>query len=135
MAMATRIHSTRSNRRGRLGSAPLIAAAIVVVGFAVLVAASVSPPDRSVFDASLPNPMVGMARTAPGEVSGEVQLAGLEIAGVEVAMGDLALGVTYVPLLQLRLDERPVDIDELITPADHGELLAVLERSVVASGP
>jgi hypothetical protein len=97
MAMATRIHSTRSNRRSRLGPAPLIAAAIVVVGFAVLVAASVSPSDRNVFDASLPNPMGGMARTAPGEVSGEVQLAGLEIAGAEVVMGEVALGVTYVP--------------------------------------
>jgi hypothetical protein len=87
----------RADRRGRFGSAPLLAAAIVVVGLAVLVAASVSPPDRNVFDASLPNPMGGMARTAPGEVTGEVQLAGLEIAGTEVAMGDLALGVTYVP--------------------------------------
>jgi hypothetical protein len=27
-----------------------------------------------------------------------------------------------------------VDLDELITPADHDELIAVLERSVVASG-
>jgi hypothetical protein len=26
-----------------------------------------------------------------------------------------------------------VDLDELITPADHDELIAVLERSVVAS--
>jgi hypothetical protein len=95
--MTPRTHSIRSNRRGRFGSAPLIAAAIVVVGFAVLVAASVSPPDRSVFDASLPNPMGGLARTAPGEVTGEVRLAGLQIAGAEVAMGDLALGVTYVP--------------------------------------
>jgi hypothetical protein len=29
---------------------------------------------------------------------------------------------------------RPVDLDELFIPADHDELLAVLERSVVASG-
>jgi hypothetical protein len=36
--------------------------------------------------------------------------------------------------LRLRLDDRPVDLDELITPADHDELIAVLERSVVASG-
>ena len=68
-------HPISSDRRGRFGSAPLIAAAIVVVGFAVLVAMSVTPPDRSVFDATLPNPMGGMARTAPGEVTGEVQLA------------------------------------------------------------
>jgi hypothetical protein len=97
MAMATRIHSTRPNRRGRLGSAPRIAAVIAFVGSAVIVAASITPTDRAVFAASLPNPMGGMARTAPGEVSGEVQLAGLQVAGAEVAMGDLALGVTYVP--------------------------------------
>jgi hypothetical protein len=36
-------------------------------------------------------------------------------------------------LLRLCLDGRPVDHDELITPADHDELTAVLERSVVAS--
>ncbi len=37
-------------------------------------------------------------------------------------------------LLRLRLDDRPVDLDQSITPADHDELVAVLERSVVASG-
>lgn len=37
-------------------------------------------------------------------------------------------------LLRLRLDDRPVDLDELITPAEHDELIAVLERSVFASG-
>jgi hypothetical protein len=52
---------------------------VAFVGFAVLVAASITPPERNVFDASLPNPMGGLARTAPGEVSGEVELAGLEI--------------------------------------------------------
>lgn len=36
-------------------------------------------------------------------------------------------------LLRLRLDDRPVELDERIAPADHGELVAVLERSVVAS--
>jgi hypothetical protein len=36
-------------------------------------------------------------------------------------------------LMRLRLDDRLVDLDELITPADHDELIAVLERSVVAS--
>jgi hypothetical protein len=52
--------------------------------------------------------------------------AELLIAAAEEAIG---LG-----LLRLRLDDRPVALDELITPADHGELIAVLERSVVASG-
>lgn len=88
---------TRSSRPGGFGSAPLIAAVVAVVGFAVLVAASVTPTDRGVFDASLPNPMGGLARTAPGEVTGKVQLAGLHIVGAEVAMGEVALGVTYVP--------------------------------------
>ena len=40
---------------------------------------------------------------------------------------------TRVGLLHLRVDGRPVDLDELITPADHGELVAILERSIVAS--
>jgi hypothetical protein len=51
--------------------------------------------------------------------------AELLIAAAEEAIG---LG-----LLQLRLDDRPVGPDELLTPADHDELIAVLERSVVAS--
>jgi hypothetical protein len=51
--------------------------------------------------------------------------AELLIAAAEEATG---LG-----LLRLRLDGRPVDLDELITLADHGELVAILERSVVAS--
>jgi hypothetical protein len=101
-----------ASRRGRLGSAPLIVAGIAFVGFAVLVAASITPTDRSVFDASLPNPMGGMARTAPGEATGAVQLAGLEIAGAEIAMGDIALGVTYVPGWQVT---NPTDREVVFT--------------------
>lgn len=95
--MTRTTHPTRADRRGRLGSTPLIAAVVAVVVFAVLVAAALSPPDRIALEESLPNPMGGITRTAPGEVSGEVQLAGLQIAGVEVAMGEVALEVTYVP--------------------------------------
>jgi hypothetical protein len=40
---------------------------------------------------------------------------------------------TVLGLLRLRLDGRPVDLDERITLADNGELVAILERSVVAS--
>jgi hypothetical protein len=40
---------------------------------------------------------------------------------------------TRLGLLRLRVDGRPVDLDEIITPADHGELAATLERSIVAS--
>jgi hypothetical protein len=36
-------------------------------------------------------------------------------------------------IVQLLLDDRPVDLDEVIAPADHEELVAVLERGVVAS--
>lgn len=35
-------------------------------------------------------------------------------------------------LLRLRVDGRPVDLDEVLTPAEHGELVAILERSIVA---
>ncbi len=52
-------------------------------------------------------------------------VAQLLIAAAEEAAG---LG-----LLRLRLDDRPVALDELIAPADHDELIAVLDRSVVAS--
>lgn len=51
--------------------------------------------------------------------------AELLIAAAEAAVG---LG-----LLLLRLDEQPVGLDEVIVTADHDELVAVLQRSVVAS--
>jgi hypothetical protein len=52
--------------------------------------------------------------------------AELLIAAAEEAIG---LG-----LVRLRLDDRSVEPDELITPAEHDALIALLERSVVASG-
>jgi hypothetical protein len=88
---------TRATRRRRSVSGTSTGAVIAVVVFAALVAAALTPPDRITQEPSLPNPMGGIARTATGELSGEVQLAGLRIAGTEVAMGDVALGVTYVP--------------------------------------
>ncbi len=39
---------------------------------------------------------------------------------------------TRLGLLQLRVDGRPVELDEVIIPAAHGELAAILERSIVA---
>jgi hypothetical protein len=90
-------HRIRTARSDRSGSAARIVALLAVVGFAALLAAAVTPTDRSLSDASLPNPMGGTARTAPGEASGEVRFGGLQVAGAEVAMGDLALEVTYVP--------------------------------------
>jgi hypothetical protein len=75
-------------------------AAIVVGVFAVggiVTGIALSGGEEAVFDDSLPNPMGGPARTAPGEASGTASFAGLQIDDVEIAMGDIALGVTYVP--------------------------------------
>ena len=76
---------------------PRLAAWLGVVVLAVLVAVAASTGDDTSPDTSLPNPMGGQALTAPGGVSGEAELAGLQIVGTEVDMGDVALGVTYVP--------------------------------------
>jgi hypothetical protein len=144
--MTRPIQPTRASQRGRtVGSVPLVVAILGVIGLAVLVAAFVTPPDRSVFDASLPNPMGGMARTAPGEASGQLQLAGLEIAGAEVAMGDIALGVTYVPGWEVT---NPTDRDVIFTAGQpqvlegccpgpiyvDGELTQADQRFTVPSG-
>jgi hypothetical protein len=71
-----------------------------VVGAFLLFAlayAFLQPGDPSPYDDTLPNPMGGPARTAPGELSGSASLGGLEIEDTEVAMGRVGLGVTYVP--------------------------------------
>lgn len=77
----------------------MIAIGVLVAGFLLyaVVATFTEPAEPSSFDASLPNPMGGPARTAPGTVSGDLVLAGLEVRGSEVQMGDVALGITYVP--------------------------------------
>jgi hypothetical protein len=77
----------------------MIAVGVLVAGFLLyaVVATFTEPAEPASFDASLPNPMGGPARTAPGEVSGELSLAGLEVRGSEVQMGDVGLGITYVP--------------------------------------
>lgn len=96
--MARATSPIRADRRARTrGRLPLVLAAVLAVGFSVLVAVSVTTADRSAFDDALPNPMGGAARTAPGEATGELELAGLRIGGAEVAMGEIGLGVTYVP--------------------------------------
>lgn len=81
----------------------LIAAFLV---FASVVA--LGTPSGSPFDDSLPNPMDGPARTAPGDATGEASLSGLQIAGADVQMGDVALGVTYVPGWEV---SNPTDTD------------------------
>ena len=76
----------------------LVAAGVLIAAFLIYaLAMSFSAPRESRFDDTLPNPMGGPARTAPGEATGEAVLAGLTIDGAEVAMGEVALGVTYVP--------------------------------------
>jgi hypothetical protein len=81
----------------------IVAALIVTFAVASLIAGLAMPDaEQAVFDPTLPNPMGGAARTAPGEVAGEVTLAGLQVADVEVEMGDVALGVTYVPGWEIR---------------------------------
>ena len=76
----------------------LAAAGVSIAAFLVYaLVVSFATPRESRFDDTLPNPMGGPAHTAPGEATGEADLAGLTIAGVDVAMGEVALGVTYVP--------------------------------------
>ncbi len=78
----------------------LIAVTVTVaLGAFLIYALVVSYMQRapSSFDASLPNPMGGPARTAPGTADGELTLAGLAIADTAVAMGEVGLGITYVP--------------------------------------
>ncbi|MBS3940719.1 MAG: hypothetical protein KG028_07145 [Actinobacteria bacterium] len=67
--------------------------------YAILTAVVGADADAEVAD--LPNPMGGIAMTAPGDATGELDLGGLEILGSTVAMGDVALGVTYVPAWDL----------------------------------
>jgi hypothetical protein len=62
----------------------------------------------------------GFRMRAPRPLDAELLIAAAEEA-------------TGLGLLQLRLDDQPVALDELITPAEHAELVAVLGRSVVAS--
>jgi hypothetical protein len=88
----------RANQGSRLvRTVTIVAALIGTVAVAGIVAGLALPGDEATFDATLPNPMGGPARTAPGEMTGTASFAGLEIDDVEVAMGDVALGVTYVP--------------------------------------
>jgi hypothetical protein len=76
----------------------LTAAGVLIAAFLIYaLAVSFSTPRDSRFDDTLPNPMGGPARPAPGDTTGDAALAGLTIAGVDVAMGEVALGVTFVP--------------------------------------
>lgn len=94
---STHAPSPAREQRRAGGQLPRVAALVGVLTLAVVVAVSATTGGDTATDPSLPNPMGGPARTAPGTVSGEASLAGLQIADTEVAMGDIALGVTYVP--------------------------------------
>ena len=95
--MTTTAHPTGTDRGRRRGSRALLAAITAGVVLAVLVAVAVTPGEETVFDTSLPNPMGGQTRHAPGVASGQASLEGLVITDTAVAMGDVALGITYVP--------------------------------------
>lgn len=85
-------------RRERRITRGLVAVGVLIAGFLLYATIVVlSTPRESRFDATMPNPMGGPARTAPGDASGDITLAGLQITGADVQMGEVALGVTYVP--------------------------------------
>lgn len=101
-------------RRGRRVVRAVSAVGILVTGFLVYAAVVIlsAPPEPSRSDASLPNPMGGPARTAPGTASEQVTLGGLEVVGSDVQMGDVALAVTHVPGWEVT---NPTDRDITLT--------------------
>jgi len=94
----TRPSSEALARRDRHITRGLTVVGVLLAAFLLYATVvALGTPRESRFDDSLPNPMGGPARTAPGDTTGELVLGGLQVAGAEVAMGDVALGVTYVP--------------------------------------
>lgn len=100
MAHPATTQAARTDRRV-MATVIVIAAAIAGVALYGLLASVIGPQEPSQFDASLPNPMGGPAKIAPGEPTGEVAFGGLTVSGSEVPMGDVALGITYVPSWQV----------------------------------
>lgn len=128
----TRTHSKiASEQRRTSGLLPHVAAVLGIVGLAVLVAVSATSGEDTPSDASLPNPMGGQAQAAPGAVSGEASLAGLQIAGTEVAMGDVGLGITYVPAWEVT---NPTDRDVAFTVGQPQVLEGCCPGPVYADG-
>ena len=98
------------------------AAAVGVLLAAFLVYAAVATftaPQASRFDDTLPNPMGGPARTAPGTATEDLAFAGLEVKGSQVEMGEVALGVTYVPAW------------EVVNPTDEAVAIVVGQPQVL----
>jgi hypothetical protein len=95
-----RTDTTRTDQAGRglvygFYAVGALVAAFLLFATVYTFATNESQPDR--YDASLPNPMGGPAREAPGDATGSVEVAGLTVEGATVAMGDVPLGVTVVP--------------------------------------
>lgn len=110
----------------------LIAAAVVIAGILVFAIANSLATGRSpVFDDTLPNPMGGPARTAPGEATGETAFSGLEIIGTEVSMGDVGLGITYVPGWEVT---NPTDAEVVFTIGQPQVLEGCCPGPVYANG-
>jgi hypothetical protein len=130
MPRATATQAARTERRV-LGTFYLVAALIGLVALFALASAMLAPDEPSRFDASLPNPMGGLARTAPGEATGEASFGGLAIAGTEVAMGDIALGITYVPAWQV---DNPTGQDITVTVGQPQVLEGCCPGPVYADG-
>ena len=86
-----------ARREQRLMRGLTVAGGLIAAFLIYALVVSFSSPSASRFDDTLPNPMGGPARTAPGDATGEAALAGLTIEGIHVQMGEVALGVTYVP--------------------------------------
>ncbi len=94
----TRSNSQQLARRDRNITRGLTAVGVLIAAILLYATiAALSTPAGSRNDDSLPNPMGGPARTAPGDASGDITLDALQVAGTDVQMGDVALGVTYVP--------------------------------------
>lgn len=94
----TRARSQAPARDDRRITRGLTVVGVLIAGFLLYATVvALGTPRESRFDDTLPNPMGGPARTAPGDVTEEIVVGGLEVTGAEVAMGEVALGVTYVP--------------------------------------
>jgi hypothetical protein len=94
--------AAKAARTQRIITVTMSVVGVVIASFLVYAGIyTFTQPQTDVYDDTLPNPMGGPARTAPGGTTGTVELAGLSIDGAEVAMGDVPLGITLVPDWQI----------------------------------
>ena len=116
-----RATAERTARTETIVTRTVAAVEILLAAFLAYAAvATFGGPSRdSRFDDTLPNPMGGPARTAPGTATEDLALAGLEVTGSRVDMGEVALGVTYVPTW------------EVVNPTDEAVALVVGQPQVL----